>query len=45
MTERALGHTFPLETFSDWGHYPMIDDPVGWAREVARALEAARSLR
>jgi pimeloyl-ACP methyl ester carboxylesterase len=35
-TEGALGVTWPLRVFPDWGHYPMIDDPVAWARECAR---------
>lgn len=35
-TEAALGTSWPLRVFPEWGHYPMIDDPVGWARECAR---------
>lgn len=38
ITEAALGATIPLRTFDDWGHYPMIDDPGPWVREVAAAL-------
>jgi pimeloyl-ACP methyl ester carboxylesterase len=30
-TERALGVSWPLTTFPDWGHYPMIDAPDAWA--------------
>jgi pimeloyl-ACP methyl ester carboxylesterase len=26
-TEQALGSTWPLRIFPDWGHYPMIDAP------------------
>lgn len=37
-TERALGRSFPVRRFPGWGHYPMIDDPVGWARELARVV-------
>lgn len=45
VTERALGVRLPVRTFPEWGHYPMIDDPEGWVREVsgvvADALETA----
>jgi pimeloyl-ACP methyl ester carboxylesterase len=40
-TERALGLPIPLRTFEAWGHYPMIDAPDEWAREVSRALASA----
>jgi pimeloyl-ACP methyl ester carboxylesterase len=33
-TEAALGTAWPLRVFPDWGHYPMIDDPDGWARAL-----------
>ena len=33
-TAAALGTTWPLRVFPDWGHYPMIDDPEGWARAL-----------
>jgi len=33
-TEAALGTTWPLRLFPEWGHYPMIDDPEGWARAL-----------
>ena len=33
-TADALGTTWPLRVFPDWGHYPMIDDPEGWARAL-----------
>lgn len=33
-TERALGASWPLTTFPDWGHYPMIDAPEAWASTV-----------
>ncbi len=38
-TERALGRQLPCRRFPDWGHYPMIQDPGGWVREVVCALE------
>ena len=41
VTERALGVTLPLRTFPGWGHYPMIDDPERWVREVSRVVETA----
>jgi pimeloyl-ACP methyl ester carboxylesterase len=33
-TEAALGTAWPLRVFPAWGHYPMIDDPEGWARAL-----------
>ena len=33
-TEQALGARWPLRVFPGWGHYPMIDDPAGWARAL-----------
>jgi hypothetical protein len=39
-TERALGVGWPVRTFPDWGHYPMIDAPEHWVgalRDVFRA--------
>jgi pimeloyl-ACP methyl ester carboxylesterase len=35
-----LGARWPLRVFPEWGHYPMLDDPAGWVRAVAGALEA-----
>jgi pimeloyl-ACP methyl ester carboxylesterase len=32
--EAALGTTWPVRVFPAWGHYPMIDDPEGWARAL-----------
>lgn len=29
---------WPVELYDAWGHYPMVDDPAGWAAEVARHL-------
>lgn len=37
-TEEALGVRLAVETLPGWGHYPMIDDPAGWVREVSRLL-------
>ena len=36
----ALGERWPVRVFPEWGHYPMIDDPRGWAEEVALAVAA-----
>jgi pimeloyl-ACP methyl ester carboxylesterase len=33
-TEATLRMTWPLRVFPDWGHYPMIDEPEGWARAL-----------
>ena len=33
-TPAALGVKWPLRIFPEWGHYPMIDDPEGWARAL-----------
>ncbi|MEZ4311846.1 MAG: alpha/beta hydrolase [Polyangiaceae bacterium] len=40
-TEAALGARIPVTTLPEWGHYPMIDDPDGWVREVSRVASAA----
>jgi hypothetical protein len=37
-TARALGVRWPERRFPAWGHYPMIDDPEGWARTVATTV-------
>ena len=36
-----LGDRWPVRVFPEWGHYPMIDDPAGWAEELIRAVAAA----
>lgn len=43
-TEQALGIRIDVTTVPAWGHYPMIDDPESWVREVSR-VAAAASLR
>lgn len=43
LTETALGRVLPLQTFPDWGHYPMMDDPDGWVATVADALKERHS--
>lgn len=40
ITERALGLDFDLEVKEGWAHYPMIDDPSAWVRDVAAVLDA-----
>jgi hypothetical protein len=44
LTENALGVRWPVRTFPHWGHYPMIDDPDGWVRELGHALADAATL-
>jgi pimeloyl-ACP methyl ester carboxylesterase len=39
-TEQALGVRWPVRIFPTWGHYPMIDEPHDWVREVSHALAA-----
>src|SRR2546428_8351068 len=41
-TEQALGTSWPLSVFPDWGHYPMIDAPQAWAQALAREALAPR---
>jgi len=41
-TERALGVRWPVRAFPGWGHYPMIDDPEGWAVALCDALAPPR---
>ena len=41
ITEETLGARFPVRTFPEWGHYPMIDDPKGWVREVKNEVAKA----
>lgn len=43
-TEAALGVAWPVRRFPAWGHYPMIDDPPGWVRALADAVETASPL-
>jgi len=40
-TRTALGARWPVRVFPAWGHYPMIDDPAGWARELNGAVAPA----
>ena len=37
----GLGDRWPVRVFPEWGHYPMIDDPEGWAGELVRAVADA----
>lgn len=37
-TEAALGVSWPVKTFPDWGHYPMMDDPLGWVTALMEAM-------
>lgn len=40
----GLGDRWPVRVFPEWGHYPMIDDPEGWAGELARAVAASEAV-
>jgi pimeloyl-ACP methyl ester carboxylesterase len=42
-TEQALGTTWPLRVFPDWGHYPMIDEPEAWAGALAGVVKGIES--
>lgn len=44
-TTGALGFTWPLRRFPEWGHYPMIDDPAGWVAAIAVAGDGDRAAR
>ncbi len=37
-TERALGVRWPRAAFEGWGHFPYLDDPLGWIEAVHEAL-------
>jgi pimeloyl-ACP methyl ester carboxylesterase len=43
-TEQALGVHWPLRVFPSWGHYPMIDVPEEWVRELGNVLAAAETV-
>jgi hypothetical protein len=43
-TEQALGVCWPVRTFPTWGHYPMIDDPRDWVKELSHALATSEAL-
>lgn len=39
LTESALGRTFPVRELAGFGHYPLLEQPGEWLREVERSLE------
>jgi len=41
-TGRALGVEWPVVTFPEWGHYPMIDEPEEWADALCGSLAGRR---
>jgi pimeloyl-ACP methyl ester carboxylesterase len=45
-TREALPRSerWPVRMFPEWGHYPMIDDPQGWAEELVRGVAAPDAL-
>ncbi|MEZ6016763.1 MAG: hypothetical protein R3F49_16715 [Planctomycetota bacterium] len=36
--EAALGTRWPRVTLEDWGHFPYLDDPLGWIEAIDRAM-------
>lgn len=38
--ERAVGARWPRRVFEDWGHFPYLDDPLGWVEAVHGRLAA-----
>jgi hypothetical protein len=43
-TEQALGVRWPVRLFPAWGHYPMIDEPEDWVRNLADVLAAPEAI-
>jgi pimeloyl-ACP methyl ester carboxylesterase len=43
-TEQALHVRWPVRRFPAWGHYPMIDEPDDWVKELADVLAAPERL-
>lgn len=37
-TQRALGVEWPRVDVDGWGHFPYLDDPVGWVEAIGRTL-------
>lgn len=44
-THEALGVRWPVSRHPTWGHYPMMDEPADWARELGDALAATGATR
>lgn len=38
VTEAALGIRWPRTVVEDWGHFPYLDDPLGWIEAVHREI-------
>jgi hypothetical protein len=38
VTEAALGVRWPRVVVDDWGHFPYLDDPMGWVEAVHREI-------
>lgn len=38
VTEAALGVRWPRVVVDDWGHFPYLDDPLGWVEAVHRTI-------
>ncbi len=43
-TEAALHVRWPVRRFPSWGHYPMLDEPEDWVRNLADVVAAPRQL-
>ncbi len=42
-TQQALCVEWPVKLFPEWGHYPMIDAPEEWARELSHAVRQGKA--
>ncbi len=43
-TEQALNTRWPVRVFPAWGHYPMLDEPEDWVRNLADVLAAPEAI-
>jgi hypothetical protein len=44
VTERALRTHWPVRLFPAWGHYPMLDEPEDWVRNLNDVLAAPEAI-
>jgi hypothetical protein len=44
VTEQALKTHWPIRLFPTWGHYPMIDEPEDWVRNLGDVLAKPESI-
>jgi pimeloyl-ACP methyl ester carboxylesterase len=45
QAEKALQVHWPLRRFSEWGHYPMLDDPEDWVRALTDVVAESGPLQ